>query len=260
MAEKYCPKCKQTKDIFEFNVRRARKDGLSEYCKECTNVERRQHYARRHALAFDYPMHKTCRYCDDTKPYTEFPKNPIYKDGLDPMCTACAVRKNNHLHTKRILENGFIKITEKECVCCKTVKPTSCFWVDRHSPNGFNRLCKECETEKKKQWRVRNADKIRRGKLKAHHGITDTQYYEMLKSQNGVCAICGQQEFSRNRHGEPMPLFVDHNHKTGQIRQLLCSKCNSAIGMVNDDPEILIRAAEYLRKHQPVNVQNATTL
>ena len=77
--------------------------------------------------------------------------------------------------------------------------------------------------------------------LKRDYGLTYDQYLCMLKSQGGVCAICGKAEEKRR-------LAVDHCHNTGVIRGLLCGMCNTAIGKLNDDVNLLKKAIEYLEK------------
>lgn len=69
----------------------------------------------------------------------------------------------------------------------------------------------------------------------------------MLEAQGGVCAIC-------RRPSDPAPLHVDHDHRTGAIRGLLCSPCNTAIGLLGDDPDRMMAAAAYLREHRPATV------
>jgi hypothetical protein len=64
----------------------------------------------------------------------------------------------------------------------------------------------------------------------------------MEESQNGVCYLCGQY----NKNGKR--LFVDHNHETNQVRNLLCTQCNSGLGMFNENPELMEKAANYLRE------------
>jgi Autographiviridae endonuclease VII len=90
----------------------------------------------------------------------------------------------------------------------------------------------------------RQSPEIRlRADLKARYDMTLEEFNLLLAEQNGVCAICGLPEtgkFSR--------LSVDHDHSDNSIRGLLCSACNSGIGRLKDDPELLIRAADYLRK------------
>lgn len=66
----------------------------------------------------------------------------------------------------------------------------------------------------------------------------------MLAAQGGVCAICGETNASGR------DLSVDHDHETGEIRQLLCSNCNTGIGLLKDNPELLIKASAYLMKHK----------
>src|SRR5258705_13516383 len=64
--------------------------------------------------------------------------------------------------------------------------------------------------------------------LYAKYGITEEQYESLLKEQNGVCLIC------RIPHHPENPLVVDHNHATGKVRALLCSQCNTGIGLLQD--------------------------
>lgn len=75
------------------------------------------------------------------------------------------------------------------------------------------------------------------------YGITPEQYRMIYEAQGGRCAIC------RRATGATRRLAVDHNHKTGEIRGLLCKPCNRyGLGMfARDNPEIFDRAAEYLR-------------
>jgi hypothetical protein len=67
----------------------------------------------------------------------------------------------------------------------------------------------------------------------------------LLRAQQGFCcAICNDHEDSVGKK-----MFVDHDHVTGKIRKLLCTKCNVGIGMLKDNPDIMERAAKYLRDH-----------
>lgn len=70
------------------------------------------------------------------------------------------------------------------------------------------------------------------------YGLTVERYNELLEKQNHVCAICGNKPKNR--------LCVDHDHKTGKVRSLLCNKCNTAIGNANEDIGILKKMIEYL--------------
>lgn len=73
------------------------------------------------------------------------------------------------------------------------------------------------------------------------YGITHEQYDELLKKQNGVCAICHEAETMKNK-----VLAVDHDHATGIIRGLLCHRCNIGIGYFRERIELFKEAARYL--------------
>lgn len=78
------------------------------------------------------------------------------------------------------------------------------------------------------------------------YGITGEEYQAKLDSQNGRCGACDKSESRIDyRTGRPFNLAVDHNHTTGKIRGLLCTKCNLALGLVNEQPELLVN---YMRR------------
>lgn len=81
----------------------------------------------------------------------------------------------------------------------------------------------------------------RRSALKRDFGITPEQYDALLDIQNGVCAVCKKCCATKKR------LAVDHDHRTGRIRGLLCAGCNRGIGFLMDSPEHLEQGARYLR-------------
>lgn len=88
-------------------------------------------------------------------------------------------------------------------------------------------------------WKAKES--ARRSTLKKY-GLTTESYDEMLKAQNGICLIC-------HRHPRKYRLVVDHDHKTGKVRGLLCSRCNWGLGKFFECSEWLQRAADYLRSH-----------
>ena len=83
-------------------------------------------------------------------------------------------------------------------------------------------------------------------KLKKSYGMTPDDYTQMLFFQGGVCAICGKPDKKK--------LAVDHCHKTGKIRGLLCSCCNTVLGLIKDDPGSLKKAIEYLEDNNGKHV------
>jgi len=83
------------------------------------------------------------------------------------------------------------------------------------------------------------------------YGVDATRYQEMLREQKGVCAICSQPEkITDNASGKFKDLAVDHDHVTGAVRALLCSACNTAIGLFNDDEGLLAKAQTYVLYHR----------
>ncbi len=95
-----------------------------------------------------------------------------------------------------------------------------------------------------KLWYDANKDKKRGNTLKRKYNLTLDDYEKMLQEQNGSCAIC----FVKAEEEINKILVVDHNHLTGEVRALLCNKCNTAIGLLREDLEIMQRASEYLKK------------
>jgi CO dehydrogenase nickel-insertion accessory protein CooC1 len=115
----------------------------------------------------------------------------------------------------------------------------------RVKSKAYREKNKEKISVKKKAYREKNRDKIRASELKRNFGITLHEYSLMFTEQKGKCACCGihQNELTRN-------LAVDHDHDTGLIRGLLCSNCNTSIGKLGDNIEGLMKALNYLEKHE----------
>lgn len=127
---------------------------------------------------------------------------------------------------------------EKRCRACRKIKPIDEFSL-RSSLDTLRRPnCKEC-------YCVQRAVHAK-GTLEKKYGITESEYQQMLSFQGGVCAICKKRETHRNvKHRE---LSIDHCHVTGEVRGLLCAKCNLGIGHFLDDPELVLSAYEYLAR------------
>ena len=104
-----------------------------------------------------------------------------------------------------------------------------------------------------KKYYSKNRSKYREHQLKYKFGMTIAEYNIMLNRQGGTCAICNEENFTRekgthNNKSVPMSLAVDHNHKTGQVRGLLCNGCNTSLGKFKDDPILLEKAIQYLKE------------
>lgn len=92
---------------------------------------------------------------------------------------------------------------------------------------------------------------LRGRKLMSKYGITTAQYAALEDAQGGVCAICKGDETRTNwRSSKSDALCVDHDHKTGKVRGLLCDNCNRALGLFRDDPVLLGRAVAFMERHK----------
>ena len=101
-----------------------------------------------------------------------------------------------------------------------------------------------------RQYFQRSPHVLKRAYLKRNYGITLERYNELHDEQDGKCAICdGAETTIHSKTGQPMLLAVDHDHSTGEIRGLLCQRCNRGLGLLRDSPDLLRRAADYLEKH-----------
>lgn len=124
---------------------------------------------------------------------------------------------------------------QKWCARCQEFRLLSSF--SPRASGGQAPYCKPCQ-------RAYGTER----RLKLNFGITWDEYDLMLACQDGRCAICGGKPRKYN-------LSVDHDHKTGEIRGLLCSRCNhKLLGSANDDPARLRRAANYLEEFGPREV------
>jgi hypothetical protein len=110
------------------------------------------------------------------------------------------------------------------------------------------RLDPEKGRAKSRKWRLNNRAAFlasaRRSNLKNNYGITEDDYQRMLQEQHGHCFTCSRT--AENEHHKR--LFIDHNHATGALRRLLCSRCNSILGYCYENPDTLRALANYLEK------------
>jgi len=107
-------------------------------------------------------------------------------------------------------------------------------------------LCFSCY---QKHYRSRNEEvlkgKARERHLRSKYGISEEARAALEEAQGGVCAVCQKPSYSGRR------LHVDHDHKTGKVRGLLCATCNWFLGKVDRDPEIASRLITYRGSHAP---------
>jgi len=92
--------------------------------------------------------------------------------------------------------------------------------------------------------------KLNRWAIRLKHlwGMSVKEYEEIYNKQKGVCAICNKEEIVVDRFGNIKRLSIDHNHKTGKMRKLLCDHCNRGLGYFYDDSMLLLKASLYLKE------------
>lgn len=178
---------------------------------------------------------KKCSKCQTFLSYESFSKGS--NGGYASYCKQCSHEyyKNRY---ERKLKKMRVTSTHKQCRICEELKPHSEFASRDGKGRKTETYCKECRKFYGHERALRK------------HGILIDDYIDMMKSQNGVCAICNKKEENGKR------LAVDHDHSCcagpsscGQcIRGLICFKCNTALGMINDNVEILKSMIWYLQK------------
>ena len=154
-------------------------------------------------------------------------------------------------------------INTKRCKMCGVVKSLDDFHRKSSAKDGKQTTCKPCAISTSvrsqnanhedrlayiRQWQLDNEDKQAHTRYKyklKKRSMTFDDYDNMLAEQGGVCKICGCEDPAQ--HKRKVNFFsVDHCHKTGNVRGLLCDACNNGLARFKDDPSILRRAAEYL--------------
>lgn len=88
--------------------------------------------------------------------------------------------------------------------------------------------------------------------LRQWYGITIEQYDAMRERQGYACATCGTPESEcriPNQQDQPCRLTVDHNHVTGEVRGLLCNRCNAGLGNLREEPEIMRSLIRYIEQY-----------
>lgn len=120
--------------------------------------------------------------------------------------------------------------TEKRCTICGQIKPLDQFYADKRNATGRMSSCREC-------FNKRDAER----KVFQKYGLTPEQRSAMAEAQDHRCPICR----------EARVLVVDHCHKSGKVRALLCDRCNRLLGVADDQIDLLKSAIQFLKAHAP---------
>ncbi len=138
-----------------------------------------------------------------------------------------------------------LKALIKYCPRCKRTLSTTEFYKTTKvaKRQRICQWCKECSQLYKREYS--RSDKGRDQYLKRTYGITLNEYKKKLKIQNNLCVICSQPEIMHTWG----TLVVDHDHKTNQIRGLLCHRCNMFLGNCNENEQLIKNMITYLEKY-----------
>lgn len=162
-----------------------------------------------------------------------------YKDSQSKEAKESQKRRNKKYYDKA-KNNKIEKIIPKtkECSVCKKTKSWESFYPRKNRKCGLTSWCKKCLDNHRSKYKEK-AKEVRRFR---DFGITSEEYNTLYSNQDGRCAICLKKE----KDCQQKTLCVDHDHKTGEVRGLLCHGCNTGIGRMEDNIETLKNAIKYL--------------
>lgn len=172
---------------------------------------------------------KRCARCKKLKLVSDFYRNRSRKDGLQHTCKQCrkAFKAGyyRNVETQRQVVAG-----KKVCRTCGEMKPLDEYLRQPTNRDGRRSDCKACSIARRREYELRR-----------RYGLTNLAWEAMFEGQGRACAIC--------RDGsESMGWNVDHDHKSGKVRGILCGRCNTALGLLRDSPDLCIDAAMYLER------------
>jgi hypothetical protein len=163
-----------------------------------------------------------CTKCKQFKPTTELRPRPSVRRGVDSWCRECERAKSLAYHYRnKEVNNARSRAYRKQNIDSALERSR------RYHKQHRARLC-----ARKIEWR-----------LEHEYGFGSDEKIAMLAAQHGRCAICNTDKPSGRGW------CVDHNHDTRKVRQILCSPCNLAIGLLKDSPALLRAAADYIEYH-----------
>lgn len=177
---------------------------------------------------------KQCHKCHMAKELSLFSKDSGNKDGLYSWCKEC-VSIHHKINRPRMKANNLLW------------KKNNLIKVKEYQKN-YDKLHQKEKLLKKQLHRRNNPDLHKERQLRRIHKIGLQDYNLLFNKQNGVCAVCNSIETLKHHRSQvTLDLAVDHDHKTGKIRGLLCSKCNKGIGVFSDSLDLLNKAISYLK-------------
>ncbi len=176
------------------------------------------------------PITERSRYCSTKcQQRAKYSNNPYNKETFGTGTTANRGRKQSieHVKNRRVAVEATLAATRRPCVHCRSE-----FSPTRSGQKYCSGMC----------WNsVARTKKVRKQAIKVH----PEHYGVLFEMQGGKCKICGASSGSNGRGDK---LAVDHCHSSGHIRGLLCHKCNTALGLMQDSTANLLAAVAYLNE------------
>lgn len=181
---------------------------------------------------------KLCPQCRRSLPASAFHRNRRRPDGLAFYCKTCAAARSEASRRKRGIapqRRAAVPVADglKWCPDCEQIKPVDDFPRTTNA-SGRHSYCKPCHIARGNESEQRLYGGNREYHLRRRYGVGEE---ELLAEQAGVCAICRR----------PDPEHLDHDHRTGWVRGILCFNCNGGLGQFKDNADVLARAITYLR-------------
>lgn len=140
------------------------------------------------------------------------------------------------------LEKELTKLGLKYCNRCNEIRPFAEFPISRQKGTGLRSACKVCTNvyNRKNWWETYGPEQKRLYKIRHKYQLSEEQAKFFADNPEGFCAICGTYGL----------MVIDHDHETGNFRDRLCRNCNTALGMVNDNVELMEKLIAYVTKHR----------
>jgi len=134
-----------------------------------------------------------------------------------------------------------IQVEEKTCTRCGISKPLTEFYKRKNRPSGVISECKDCTIARSRARYEGAKDEINDKRAAKLYGIDYAEVVKMRANSDGICQCCGRPGLHHHKR-----LVIDHDHSTGEVRGLICSRCNSILGFAQDDLQTLKNLVSYL--------------
>jgi|SRR6266702_2133022 len=220
MDEKKCSRCGEVKLLAEFHRMAAGAGGVRADCKPCHLDYMRSRYVPR----VHEPEQMVCPQCGEA--FIRIRTQGRAQIYCSRRCTMAASEQ------RKLDRNA--GVSPRRCACGAEV-----------TTKVGTPVCPDCRKDPRPSAQVRERARTLRA-----YGLTEADWDRLIKRQGNRCAVCRTDRPG----GRGERWHIDHDHVTGQVRGLLCGRCNSAIGLLQDDPEIIKAAARYVTKHRQMEL------